>query len=189
LKAACAGLPTEIAAGLAALPTLYGHGEVLARARAALPALPEVLHALDTLAQLEAALAVRGIKVRFDLAEVKSSDYHTGLVFAAYADGFANAVARGGRYDRVGEKFGRSRPATGFSLDLREMSRLPFPDTAPAILAPRGDDPALIAAIRALRAAGETVVVDLGVDAGEAGCDRRLVAGVSGWQVVPAHAV
>lgn len=189
LKAVCVGLPAEIAAGLTALPTLYGRSEVLARARASLPALAEVAAALDTLAQLEAALAVRGIKVRFDLAEVKSSDYHTGLVFAAYADGFANAVARGGRYDRVGEKFGRSRPATGFSLDLREMSRLPFPDHAPAILAPRGDDPALIAAIRALRTAGETVVVDLGVAAAEAGCDRRLEAGEGGWQVVAASAV
>ncbi|GAA5785211.1 ATP phosphoribosyltransferase regulatory subunit [Chitiniphilus shinanonensis] len=183
LRSATARLDPGIAQGLTALPTLYGNVDVIARARASLPALPAVVAALDALAQLADALAARGIAIRFDLAEVRSSDYHTGLVFAAYAPGFANAVARGGRYDSVGEKFGRSRPATGFSLDLREMTRLPFPAAKPAILAPAGEAPGLLAAIRALRAAGETVVVDLGVDPAEAGCDRRLVGGQGDWRV------
>ncbi len=180
-----AGLEPAIAAGLQALPSLYGGYDVLARARAVMPPLAGVNAALAALETLFAALKVRGIAVRFDLAEVRSSDYHTGLVFAAYANGFANAVARGGRYDSVGEKFGRSRPATGFSLDMRELSRLPFPETAAAILAPAGDDAELIAAVRRLRDAGETVIVDLGVKPEEVAANRRLVLKGGQWQVDP----
>ncbi|MBB5190367.1 ATP phosphoribosyltransferase regulatory subunit [Silvimonas terrae] len=180
-----AGLDPAIAAGLQALPALYGGYDVLARARAAMPPLAGVNAALAALETLFAALKMRGIAVRFDLAEVRSSDYHTGLVFAAYANGFANAVARGGRYDSVGEKFGRSRPATGFSLDMRELSRLPFPETAAAILAPAGDDAELIAAVRRLRDAGETVIVDLGVKPEEVAVNRRLVLKGGQWQVDP----
>ncbi len=98
-----------------ALPGLYGNSnDVLARAGKLLPAVPGVTEALTALQQLASALAVRGIGVRFDLAEVRSSDYHTGLVFAAYAQGFANAVARGGRYDRVGEKIWPLAASDGF---------------------------------------------------------------------------
>lgn len=122
LKAAAESLSVELRAGFLSLPNCYGGEEVLALARRSLPALPAVNLALDTLDALNAALKLRGIAPRYDLAEMRSGYYHTGLVFAAYAGGFANAVARGGRYDSVGEKFGRSRPATGFSLDLRELS-------------------------------------------------------------------
>ncbi|MDR3428572.1 MULTISPECIES: ATP phosphoribosyltransferase regulatory subunit [Silvimonas] len=185
LREVSAGLDPAIAKGLQALPSLYGGYDVLARARAALPNIAGVAEALAALEQLSSALAVRKIPVRFDLAEVRSSDYHTGLVFAAYAEGFANAVARGGRYDRVGEKFGRSRPATGFSLDMRELSRLPFPEVKAAILAPAGDDATLIATVRQLRAAGETVIIDLGVKPEEAAVNRRLVLKNGQWQVDP----
>ncbi|WP_028455183.1 ATP phosphoribosyltransferase regulatory subunit [Chitinilyticum litopenaei] len=180
-----AGLPAELAQGLQALAQCYGDAEVLDKARASLPALPAISAALDTLAQLQSALQLRGIAVGFDLSELHSSDYHTGLVFNAYTPGFANAVARGGRYDSVGEKFGRSRPATGFSLDVRALTQLPFPAARPGILAPAGDDPALIATIRALRNAGETVIVNLGVAAGEVEFDRILRQEAGDWQVFP----
>ncbi|SMC24911.1 ATP phosphoribosyltransferase regulatory subunit [Andreprevotia lacus DSM 23236] len=184
LRETTAGLDAGIVAGLLALPTLYGSQGVLERARAVLPEIAGVSSALDTLQALVDALDARGIAYRFDLAEVRSSDYHTGLVFAAYTPGFANAIARGGRYDSVGEKFGRSRPATGFSLDLRALTHLPFPAAAAAILAPASDDAALIAAIRQLRAAGETVLVDLDVRLDESPCDRALRQINGQWQVV-----
>ncbi|MBE9609586.1 ATP phosphoribosyltransferase regulatory subunit [Chitinilyticum piscinae] len=181
-----AALPQDAAQGLQALARCYGGSDVLAKARAALPALPAVSAALDTLVALQSALQVRGIAVGFDLSELHSSYYHTGLVFNAYTPGFANAVARGGRYDSVGEKFGRSRPATGFSLDVRALTQLPFPQGKPGILAPQGDEAGLVAAIRALRAAGETVIVDLGVVDGEVAYDRRLAEQGGQWQVVAA---
>ncbi len=184
LKAAVAGFPAELQAGFLALPNCYGSEDALVLARKSLPALPAVVAALDALDSLNAALRLRGIETRYDLAELRSSYYHTGLVFAVYAPGFANAVARGGRYDSVGEKFGRSRPATGFSLDLRELSHLPYPTRYMGVLAPAQDDPALIDRVRTLRANGEMVVVDLGVAPGEANCDRQLVKVDGCWQVV-----
>jgi ATP phosphoribosyltransferase regulatory subunit len=37
-------------------------------------------------------------------------------VFAAFAPGYGNPIASGGRYDHIGEVFGRARPATGFAV-------------------------------------------------------------------------
>lgn len=184
LKAATAGLPAELQTAFLALPNCYGGKDVLALARTALPAIPAVTQALDLLEALDVALAVRGIRTRYDLAELRSSYYHTGLVFAVYATGFANAVARGGRYDSVGEKFGRSRPATGFSLDLRELSHLPYPERRLGILAPGLEDAALLVKVRELRKQGEIVAVDLGMPREESGCDRQLVKVGNDWQVV-----
>ena len=178
-------LPDSLRDGFLALPLCYGGAEVLDRARSQLPALPAVSEALDVLNKLAAALISRGIQMRFDLAELPGSYYHTGLVFNAFATGFVSAVARGGRYDRVGEKFGRSRPATGFSLDLRSLTAIPFPAHRAAILAPQGDDAALLSAIRALRASGQTVIVDLGVDVTEVHINRSLQLMSGQWQVVP----
>jgi ATP phosphoribosyltransferase regulatory subunit len=109
------------------------------------------------------------------------------VVFAAYAPGVANAVALGGRYDEVGKAFGRARPATGFSTDLRDLARTaPHEAEAAAILAPYSNDEGLTAAIRKLRAAGEIVVVGLPGHAAEGAqpdCDRELVKRGGEWTV------
>ena len=105
----------------AALPELYGARSILAEARQRLPQLPAVVDALDTLNTLEQGLAARQIEAAYDLAELRGYGYHSGVVFAAYTRGRSRAIAQGGRYDEVGRVFGRARPATGFSLDLREL--------------------------------------------------------------------
>lgn len=115
-----AGLPNDLRAAFAALPQLYGDRGVLAEARARLPALPAVAAALDTLDALDAGLG--GAEAAYDLAELRGYGYHSGVVFAAYTAGRSRAIAQGGRYDEVGKVFGRARPATGFSLDLRELA-------------------------------------------------------------------
>ena len=56
------------------------------------------------------------------LGELRGYHYHSGITFAAYCAGQAQAIALGGRYDEVGKSFGRARPATGFSLDLRKLA-------------------------------------------------------------------
>ncbi len=113
-------LASPMGAALRRLPELNGDRSVLAQARAQLPQVPQI-H--DVLAQLEAvADHFEGrVPLNFDLAELRGYHYHSGLVFAAYATGHSDAVARGGRYDEIGRVFGRARPATGFSLDLREL--------------------------------------------------------------------
>ena len=106
-------------AALALLPELYGGADVLATAEKRLPKLPELTRALATLRALAKACPV---PASFDLAELRGYHYHSGVVFDAYCKGVTGAVARGGRYDDVGKAFGRSRPATGFSMDLRSLA-------------------------------------------------------------------
>lgn len=169
------------------LPELYGDASVLASARQALPDLPGVTRALD---ELEALLAVSGgAGLAVDLADLRGFGYHTGAVFAAYVGGQAQAVALGGRYDNAGSVFGRARPATGFSLDLRRiLGSLPEPAARFGILAPMLDDAELLARVAELRADGQRVLVELPGQAdhrAESGCDRRLVREAGVWKILP----
>jgi len=113
------GLKKTMRDALLLLPELYGGAEVLGRAAKRLPKLPALGRALATLRRLARACT---IPASFDLAELRGYRYHSGVVFDAYCNGVAGPVARGGRYDDVGKAFGRSRPATGFSIDLRELA-------------------------------------------------------------------
>lgn len=173
---------------LLALPELYGGPEVLAEAAARLPQDAEIAGPLAELRQLADALG--DLPVSFDLADLRGYHYHSGVVFAAYGAESPAALALGGRYDRVGQAFGRARPATGFSLDLRELAwHLPTPAApAGAVLAPPDDDAGLTSEVSALRARGEIVMVALPGHEGtwnEAGCDRQLVKRGDRWAIVP----
>lgn len=169
-----------------ALPELYGPRQILDKARTRLPSLPEVELGLMQLSAIANALDGQ-VELSFDLAELRGDFYHTGLMFAAYAPGWSEALARGGRYDNVGRKFGRARPATGFSLDLRDLVRiLPERDAAQGIRVQARDLAAARDTVAALRAAGERVIIDyLGESAVALDCDRELVLAADGWQVVP----
>jgi ATP phosphoribosyltransferase regulatory subunit len=104
---------------LVMLPELYGDKAIIDRAEKSLPAIPALKKALGTLRALAKACPV---PASFDLAELRGYHYHSGVVFDAYCDGVSGPVAHGGRYDEVGKAFGRARPATGFSIDLRSLS-------------------------------------------------------------------
>lgn len=117
----CAGLDPKLGQALVALTQLYGGMDTLEAARKALPHNASIQAALDTLAHLAKSLEGRGIELALDLAELRGYGYHSGVVFAAYTGGHSRAIALGGRYDEAGKAFGRARPATGFSLDLREL--------------------------------------------------------------------
>lgn len=168
-------------AALLALPGLYGGVEVLQQAREILAAIPGVRHALDDLQALVQGLAALPyeVNIALDLADLRGYQYESGAMFSLYVPGLPNAVARGGRYDHVGEAFGRARPATGFSLDLRELARLlPTAERRSSIRAPWGQDPALRSKIAELRQAGEIVIQSLpghDNDQEEFDCDRVLV--------------
>jgi len=169
------------------LPQLYGDQQVLAAARAQLPTLPEIASALDDLEAMAAATAAGAAALHFDLAELRGYHYHSGVVFAAYTAGHATAIAAGGRYDQVGRAFGRARPATGFSLDLIELSTIVGAERSPgAVLAPASGPASLGVAIDRLRESGTVVVIDLpGGDrpVAELGCDRVLVERDGEWRV------
>jgi ATP phosphoribosyltransferase regulatory subunit len=188
LRELVAPLDAGLREALLLLPELYGGLPILREARRRLPDFPEVRRALDDMETIAAQLSHVVPVHCFDLAELRGYHYHSGVVFAAYTKGHPTAVALGGRYDEVGLAFGRARPATGFSLDLRELAALAPPAVAASpILAPHApEDEPLRRKVHALRAQGEVVIVDLPGHAatrGELRCHRRLVKRGGDWQI------
>jgi len=191
-------LSASLRARIMALASLNGGVEVLAEAREVLAGSdPAVLADIDLLAAVVEALQrwLPVLELHVDLGELRGYRYHTGVVFAAYRPGESLELARGGRYDDIGAVFGRARPATGFSTDLKALLRAAEgkpderPEAGSAILAPWGSDAALHDRVKALRAAGEVVVWSLPGDGNKAravGCDRQLQCTAEGeWRVEP----
>jgi ATP phosphoribosyltransferase regulatory subunit len=188
-------LPQPIGQALMALTELSGQAkEVLVRARTVLPSNALVSNALALLEQLSNAIASTpsAPEVSIDLADLRGYQYHSGMMFTAYVDALSQPIARGGRYDHVGQAFGRARPATGFSIDLLTLAGLSTDlEERSAILAPWVSDAGLNAAIQALRAAGEIVVQLAPGDAAlsaEYRLDRVLVEQGGTWKVQPKSA-
>lgn len=153
----------------------------------------------DVSAELDELVAIaEGVRTRipdvelgFDLCELRGYEYHTGIVFASYTEGYGRAVAKGGRYDHIGEVFGRARPASGFDSDLKTLAKLTtteFP-LRQGVLAPDSDANGLLEKISELRASGEIVIVNLGAEeitvqqCLEQKCDRKLVEKDGDWIV------
>lgn len=169
LERLIADMSATTSEALLALLDLYGpctgKENVIAAARARLPRLPAIAQALDRLqAVAESALFVEhpSCVLTADLADLRGYRYHNGVMFSIYCPGLPNAVVRGGRYDNIGAAFGHARPATGFSLELRELLELTADQgpvsTVQVIAAPWTDDAGLRAAIAELRANGQSVV-------------------------------
>ena len=180
----------EMAGYLSLLPRLCGDQSVLQRAREQFASAPaEVLAAIDELEGIADVITLRypEINIYFDLGEFRGYQYHTGIVFAAYAEGFGDAIANGGRYDHIGEAFGCARPATGFGLNLTSvLSLLNLSVPASGIYAPATDDPAQWQVVLDLRTKGETVVCGLSSEQpnyAELRCDRLLVLENGQYQV------
>jgi ATP phosphoribosyltransferase regulatory subunit len=188
LKALLASWPAPIQAAILALVSLSGEPtSVLALARQNLPKVAGVTAALDDLERLCQALKAlpNAPRLNLDLSDLRGYQYHSGVMFAAYVAGLPAAIARGGRYDMVGAAFGRSRPATGFSLDIMTLARLSnINSKKSAILAPWSHDAALTQEISKLRAQGEVVIQLLPgheQDGDEFHCDRELVEQKGAW--------
>lgn len=177
----------ELATMLNSLIQLHGDATILTQAREVFKtAPPAVHHALDELEQLHAALD--HTPLHFDLAELRGYSYHTGIVFAAYIDKHGEAIAKGGRYDDIGKVFGRARPATGFSTNLRTLVALIPPPMLPLrIFAPYDTDPSLVTEVQKLRAQGQIVICGLPQQVGGArqmGCAKVLQKNTNKWELI-----
>lgn len=180
-----------------ALSLLSGESSaVLKRARDILAGSePEVLSALEKLESVVNAIQITypELRVHVDLAELRGYRYHTGMLFAVY-DAAGIELARGGRYDDIGEAFGRARPATGFSGDLVKLAMTAAACSKDVSMRQDGIwiDTAMTAdlwqKIRTLRRAGERVVCKLEgstMDARDCRCDRQLLQQGNNWVVEP----
>ena len=187
LQLALDGVDAASADMIIALVDLHGDESVLANARELFAdRAPDALAAVDALQEVATDIRRQRaeLDIYFDLAELRGYHYHTGIVFAAYVPGHGEALANGGRYDNVGEVFGRARPATGFASDLKALLALvpPVGDTRGAISMPDSDDPALAAIVNTLRASGEIVINCLSTEP-DPRCDRQLSEEDGQWQV------
>lgn len=171
------------------LAWLNGDITILAEARKKLQAASDEVHqAIADITQVAEQIQnlYPGISLHCDLAEVRGIQYHTGIVFAAYKAGVGQSIAQGGRYDNIGRYFGRARPATGFSADLRSLMKWGSTSAQPknGIFAPADSDPALQKKIKELRHSGERVVTQLTGQTGSAkdlDCDRQIVSRGGQW--------
>ena len=189
LRLALADVDEQAAALIIALVDLHGDESVLGNARELFAErAPAALEAVDALQEVAADLRRQrpDLCIYFDLAELRGYHYHTGIVFAASVPGHGQALANGGRYDDVGEVFGRARPATGFATDLKALVALlpPEPPAPGAISMPDSDDPSLASRAERLRAQGEIVINCLATDP-DPRCDRLLVEQDGEWVVQP----
>ena len=175
---------SKLANWLKSLPTLAGGTEVLAEAQQSLAGAPkQVIDALAQLEQIVDALAVQNnqqVTIYLDLGEIPGFGYHTGVVFAAYKQGYGKALGNGGRYDNIGRDFGRARTATGFAFDLKSLvANGQFNQQVQAgIFVPQPADIECRQQIAALRQQGERVVQGFAgqvVDFQEINCDRQLI--------------
>ncbi|HAI16318.1 MAG: ATP phosphoribosyltransferase regulatory subunit [Gammaproteobacteria bacterium] len=184
----------ELRQMLEQLTRLSGDETILEAAKQVFAAAP-----VTVTAELDELVAIaEGIKKRlpeaamfFDLCELRGYEYHTGIVFAAYTPNYGRAVAKGGRYDHIGEVFGRARPASGFDSDLKVLAKLSnkiFKRRA-AIVVPNNNDPDLLILVDTLREQGEIVVNWFGdaelsqQDCEEQNCDRQIVNRNGEWVV------
>ncbi len=105
---------------------LQGGVSTIADAKQALPKITAVEQALVDLEDVANTIqeAYPQINIHVDLADVSGYRYYTGIKHSAYIPGRGRTVAKGGRYDHIGEHFGRARPATGFSVDLKTLVKL-----------------------------------------------------------------
>ncbi|MCK6431540.1 MAG: ATP phosphoribosyltransferase regulatory subunit [Burkholderiaceae bacterium] len=195
LRSLARSWPIAARRSIEALPELYGDLSVLDRASRELgdhAGFAKAINEMRWLAE-QVGRAHPAARVGFDLADMGGYGYYSGVRFAIYAHGAADAVLRGGRYDEVGAVFGRNRPAVGFSADLKVLAELMAPEPPRcAVLAPWSDDTALRAVVRELRQQGETVVYALPGhehEGEEYACDRELVSRNGNWelQALPAR--
>ncbi len=176
---------------LMALSDLSGSEATLDHARQILRSVDNaVIQYIDYIDALSRQVKLRSsaVQLHFDLAALSGYRYQNAAAFAAYVSGQGEQIARGGRYDAIGKVFGRSRAATGFSLDLKALARISPYTNQPlhGIFAPRNDDPRLRAKITQLRAQGERVICELAGQSGNAAdmrCNRVLQQENQQWTV------
>lgn len=177
--------PEKLSLSFCALTKLYGTPEyVLSNAKQMLPTSAEITSALDNLQRM--CQTFKDYTIHIDLSELRRDNYHNGLLFAAYRTGDSDALVRGGRYDGLGQYFGRSRPASGFSLDLKNFLDFTHQQqVVSGIYVNVTDAQKAAEAIQTLRQNGEIVIVDyINEGAKSLNCNRQLIRQNDEWKVI-----
>ncbi len=144
------------------LLSLDGDVSVLKSAKKYYQHIPSILSIIDNLNAIYNALESKNINIYFDLSELKAHSYYTGLIFSCFYKQFPKALAQGGRYNNLANRFLVSRPATGFSIDLKYLISNDKQKIKNNILyAPYELDDKLAELINTLRAKGNIIINDI----------------------------
>lgn len=100
----------------------FGPADVLQQAKK--PGLNQ--RSMDALLRLEKlyhVLCEYGVEkyVSFDLGMLSKYNYYTGVIFKIFTYGVGDAIAKGGRYDRLLGYFGKNAPAIGFVVVVDDL--------------------------------------------------------------------
>ena len=79
--------------------------------------------AVERLEKLYEVLCLYGAEkyVSFDLGMLSKYNYYTGVIYKAYTYGLGDALVKGGRYDNLLGRFGKSAPAIGFMVVMDDL--------------------------------------------------------------------
>ena len=125
--AKAAGLDDAGAETLCGLLSLCGgYEETLTRAEA-FSKNDRMRAAAAELRALAEPLEAAGGSIRLDLSLAGEMEYYNGLVFQGYLRGLPRPLLKGGRYDRLMQKFTPGADAIGFAVYLDELDRLSAP--------------------------------------------------------------
>ena len=175
------GITNAVSKALVEIVDLNGDITVLDEAKKLLAKIsPDSLQYLDEIKALTESIAGQSeVSINVDLAELRGYHYHTGMIYTAFVPGEGEGIAFGGRYDDIGSAFGRARPATGFSTDVKSLLKQQSisKKTTSNIFAPLSSDMTLDEKINALRKSGKIVIEELEgqqASASEMNCDQQL---------------
>lgn len=115
-------IPADSVKALLSVNSLFGTYDILDKALACADN-QRSRNAIMHLKQVYELLKVYGVDqyISFDLAMVSKYNYYTGIIFSAYTYQAGSAIAKGGRYDNLLEKFGKPAPATGFVVMIDDL--------------------------------------------------------------------
>lgn len=160
-------IPGKSIQTLLGVNSLFGSCEILDRAMESADN-PRSQKAIERLKQVYELLKIYGVDqyISFDLAMVSKYNYYTGVIFNAYTYQAGSAIAKGGRYDNLLEKFGKPAPATGFVVMIDDLVTAltrqkicPEPENRNLLLIYTEDFDSAVAKARDYRAQGYAAVL------------------------------
>ena len=115
-------MPEKLKESIVQIPQTFGTIDQLKAARK-VTANGTALAALDRLEKIYHILSIYGLQsyVTFDLGMLGRLGYYTGIIFKAYTYGTGDAVATGGRYDRLLRQFGKDAASIGFAIHIDSL--------------------------------------------------------------------
>jgi ATP phosphoribosyltransferase regulatory subunit len=104
------------------LPELFGTLDILSYARK-LTSNERAMKAIERLEIIYEIMSEYGYEkyISFDLGMLSQYNYYTGIIFKAYTYGTGDAVATGGRYDKLVVQFGKEATAIGLAIVVDQL--------------------------------------------------------------------